>query len=86
VDPLYLDFYYMQTFLIVVIIGGAGSFWGVVLAGMVMVALPEALRFSNELRMVVYGAILVAAMLALPRGAAGWFADRRLARLRAALK
>jgi ABC-type branched-subunit amino acid transport system permease subunit len=86
VDPLFLDFYYMQTFLIVVIIGGAGSFWGVVLAGLVMVALPEALRFSNDLRMVVYGAILVAAMLVLPRGAAGWFADRRIAALRGSLK
>lgn len=86
VDPLFLDFYYMQTFLIVVIIGGAGSFWGVVLAGMVLVALPEALRFSNDLRMVIYGAILVVAMLALPRGVAGWFADRRLARLRASLE
>ena len=83
VDPLFLDFYYMQTFLIIVIIGGAGSFWGVVIAGLVMVALPEVLRFSNDLRMVIYGAILVVAMLALPRGAAGWLADRRLARLSA---
>ena len=32
IDPLFLDFYYMQTFLIIVIIGGAGSFWGVVIA------------------------------------------------------
>lgn len=86
VDPLFLDFYYMQTFLIVVIIGGAGSFWGVVLAGLVMVGVPEVLRFSNDLRMVIYGAVLVVAMLALPRGAAGWFADRRLAALRADLK
>ncbi|MGO8920436.1 MAG: branched-chain amino acid ABC transporter permease [Stellaceae bacterium] len=86
VDPLFLDFYYMQTFLIIVIIGGAGSFWGVVIAGLVMVALPEVLRFSNDLRMVIYGAILVLAMLTLPRGAAGWVADRRLARLRAALE
>ena len=86
VDPLFLDFYYMQTFLIVVIIGGAGSFWGVVAAGLVMVALPEALRFSNDLRMVIYGAILVVAMLVLPRGVAGWLATRRVAALRAALK
>lgn len=86
VDPLFLDFYYMQTFLIVVIIGGAGSFWGVVVAGLIMVALPEALRFSNDLRMVIYGAILVAAMLVLPRGVAGWLATRRVAALRAALE
>ena len=86
VDPLFLDFYYMQTFLIVVIIGGTGSFWGVVWAGVVLVGLPEVLRFSNDLRMVIYGVILVVAMLALPRGAAGWFADRRITALRASLR
>ena len=85
VDPLIFDFYYMQTFLIIVIIGGAGSFWGVTLAGMAMIALPELLRFSNDLRMVIYGAILVLVMLAMPRGVAGWFEDRRLAALKARL-
>jgi ABC-type branched-subunit amino acid transport system permease subunit len=86
VDPLILDFYYMQTFLIMVIIGGAGSFWGVVVAGVVMSALPELLRFSDDLRMVLYGAILVAAVLVMPEGAAGWLQGRRLARLAAALR
>jgi len=86
VDPSILDFYYMQTFLIVVIIGGAGSFWGVVAAGLVMVALPEALRFSNELRMVIYGVILVIAMLALPAGVPGWLEQRRIGALRASLE
>lgn len=86
VDPSILDFYYMQTFLIVVIIGGAGSFWGVVAAGLVLVALPEALRFSDDLRMVIYGFILVVGMLALPRGVAGWLEQRRIGALRASLK
>jgi ABC-type branched-subunit amino acid transport system permease subunit len=86
VDPLIFDFYYMQTFLIIVIIGGTGSFWGVVLAGAAMVVLPEALRVSNDLRMVIYGAILVAAMLGMPRGVAGWLENRRVAALRASLR
>ncbi len=86
VDPLIFDFYYMQTFLIIVIIGGTGSFWGVVIAGGAMVILPEVLRFSNDLRMVIYGAILVAAMIGMPRGVAGWMEDRRLASLRARLR
>jgi ABC-type branched-subunit amino acid transport system permease subunit len=86
VDPLFLDFYYLQTFLIMVIIGGAGSFWGVVLAGFAMAILPEALRFSSDLRMVIYGAILVVAMLTMPDGIAGWVRDRRLARMRTALQ
>jgi len=86
IDPLFLDFYYMQTFLIMVIIGGAGSFWGVVVAGVLMAALPEALRFSGDWRMIIYGAVLLAAMLAMPNGAAGWLRDRRLARQRTALR
>ena len=86
IDPSFLDFYYMQTFLIIVIIGGAGSFWAVVLAGAAMVVLPEALRFSNELRMVIYGVVLVAVMMLMPRGVAGWLEDRRIAALRKALR
>ncbi|MSQ18376.1 MAG: branched-chain amino acid ABC transporter permease [Betaproteobacteria bacterium] len=86
VDPSILDFYYIQAWLIMVIIGGAGTFWGVVIAGLVMAALPEVLRFSNELRMVIYGAILVVAVLALPQGIAGWLRERRIARLRATIE
>jgi len=82
VDPSILDFYYIQAWLIMVIIGGAGTFWGPVIAGLLMSALPEALRFSNELRMVIYGAILIVAVLALPQGVAGWLRERRIARLR----
>jgi ABC-type branched-subunit amino acid transport system permease subunit len=86
IDPSFLDFYYMQTFLIIVIIGGAGSFWAVVLAGAAMVVLPEALRFSDELRMVIYGVILVAVMMVMPRGISGWLEDRRIAALRRTLR
>ena len=85
IDPSFLDFYYMQTFLIVVIIAGPGSFWGVLITGAVMVALPELLRFSNELRMVIYGFVLVAAMMTMPRGVAGWLEDRRIRALRRAM-
>jgi len=86
IDPSFLDFYYMQTFLIIVIIGGAGSFWAVVLAGAAMVALPEALRFSNELRMVIYGVVLVTVMMLMPQGIAGWLEARRVALMRKALR
>jgi ABC-type branched-subunit amino acid transport system permease subunit len=82
IDPSFLDFYYMQTFLIIVIIAGPGSFWGVLLAGAVMVTLPELLRFSDALRMVIYGLILVAVMMGMPRGIAGWIDDRRTLALR----
>jgi len=86
IDPLFLDFYYMQTFLIMVIVGGAGSFWGVVIAGIAMSALPEILRFSDDFRMIIYGAILLIAMLVMPGGFAGWLHERKLSRMRAALQ
>jgi ABC-type branched-subunit amino acid transport system permease subunit len=86
IDPSFLDFYYMQTFLIIVIIGGAGSFWSVVAAGVALSVLPEALRFSADFRMVIYGLILVAAMFLMPGGVAGWLREREIARLREALK
>ena len=86
IDPLFLDFYYMQTFLIIVIIGGLGSFWGVIVAGIAMSALPEALRFSADFRMIIYGVILVVAMFVMPAGIAGWLRERKLAAMREALK
>jgi ABC-type branched-subunit amino acid transport system permease subunit len=86
VDPTFLDFYYMQTFLIIVIIGGTGSFWGVLASGIVLSALPEALRFSADFRMIIYGVILIVAMFALPSGVAGFFRDRAVARQREALR
>jgi ABC-type branched-subunit amino acid transport system permease subunit len=86
IDPLFLDFYYMQTFLIIVIIGGVGSFWGVVVSGIALSALPEVLRFSADLRMIIYGLILVVAMFVMPGGVAGLLHQRRLARLREQLR
>jgi ABC-type branched-subunit amino acid transport system permease subunit len=85
IDPLFLDFYYMQTFLIIVITGGAGSFWGVIAAGLIMSTLPEVLRFSADFRMIVYGVVLLLAVLAMPNGVGGWLNERKLAQARAKL-
>ena len=82
VDPSILDFYYLQAWLIMVILGGSGSFWPVVLTSLVMAVLPELLRFSNELRMVIFGVILVAAVLIMPQGIAGWMQQRRIERIK----
>ena len=82
VDPSIFDFYYTETMLIMVIIGGPGSFWGVLLASAVLTALPDLLRFTTDLRMVLYGAVLIAAMLLFPGGVGGWLQRRRVARWR----
>ena len=82
VDPSVFDFYYTETMLIMVILGGPGSFWGVLAASAVLTALPDMLRFTTDLRMVLYGAVLIAAMLVFPGGVGGWLRRRRIARWR----
>jgi len=82
VDPSIFDFYYTETMLIMVIIGGPGSFWGVLGSSAVLAALPDLLRFTTDLRMVLYGAVLIAAMLIFPGGVGGWLDRRRLRRWR----
>ncbi|MBM3561308.1 MAG: branched-chain amino acid ABC transporter permease, partial [Alphaproteobacteria bacterium] len=85
VDPTIFDFYYTEAMLIMVLAGGAGSFWPVVAASVVFSAVPEILRMSQELRLILYGGVLVATMLVFPEGLAGLFRRRRVERLRRSL-
>lgn len=82
VDPSIFDFYYTETTLIMVIIGGPGSFWGVLGASAVLTALPDMLRFTTDLRMVLYGLVLIVAIILFPGGLGGWLHRRRVARWR----
>ena len=84
-DPSILDFYYTESMLIMVIIGGPGSFWGVTGAVVAFTVVPEVLRFEPELRMVLYGLVLVVAMLVMPAGIGGLIERRREKRWRARL-
>ena len=43
---------------------------------------PDLLRFTTDLRMVLYGVVLIAAMLLFPGGLGGWLDRRRVARWR----
>jgi branched-chain amino acid transport system permease protein len=82
VDPSVFDFYYTETMLIMVILGGAGSFWGVIGASVVFSIVPDLLRFSSDLRLMLYGVVLVAAMMLFPTGFGGLLQRRSLARWR----
>ena len=65
---------------LVVIIGGAGSFAGPVIGALVFVGVPEALRVASEWRLALFGTLLVLITLFAPRGLAGLAKDgwRRL--------
>lgn len=78
IDPT--SFTVMESILIIsmVIIGGAGSTWGPLIGAVVLVTLPEALRFvglpssvAANLRQILYGALLVIMMMFRPRGLVG---------------
>ncbi len=82
VDPSIFDFYYTEAMLIMVIVGGAGSYWPVIASAVLFSIVPELLRMSNELRLVVYGFVLISVMLLMPEGFAGFIRKRRFSRLR----
>ena len=78
IDPT--SFTIMESILVIsmVIIGGAGSRWGPVVGAVVLVTLPEALRFvglpssvAANLRQIFYGVLLVGMMIVRPRGLVG---------------
>jgi branched-chain amino acid transport system permease protein len=54
--------------LALIILGGMGNVWGVVVGALVLVGLPELLREFEEYRLLLYGAILVALMILKPEG------------------
>ncbi|MGE4369816.1 MAG: branched-chain amino acid ABC transporter permease, partial [Burkholderiaceae bacterium] len=76
VDPTIFNFYYTEMSLIMVIIGGAGSFFGVLWASLFFTVIPELLRIGAELRMMGLGVLLILAVLLFPQGLGGYI--RRL--------
>jgi branched-chain amino acid transport system permease protein len=81
VDPSIFDVYYTQIMLVIVIVGGLGSFWPVIWAGFALTILPELLRTPNEIRMIEYGVVLIVAVVLFPGGVAAvierWASGRK---------
>jgi branched-chain amino acid transport system permease protein len=78
IDPT--SFTIMESILVIsmVIIGGARSTWGPLVGAVVLVTLPEVLRFiglpsgmASNLRQILYGALLIIMMIFRPRGLMG---------------
>ena len=51
-----------------VAVGGTERFYGPILGAVLLTVLPEALRVTGNLRMVLYGVIVVVLMIMFPRG------------------
>jgi branched-chain amino acid transport system permease protein len=65
------DFIFSVMLMAMVVIGGIGSTWGVVVAAVGLTLLPEAIRFVNDYRLLVFGGLLVLVIRLAPGGLAG---------------
>lgn len=68
VFPNNFDFQQLVVVYCMVIIGGLGNIYGVIAGAVVLSVLPEILREYGGLRMMIYGASLVAIMALRPKG------------------
>jgi branched-chain amino acid transport system permease protein len=64
------DFIFSVMLMAMVVIGGIGSTWGVVVAAVGLTLLPEAIRFVNDYRLLVFGGLLVLVIRLVPGGLA----------------
>ena len=68
VNPESFTFIESAIILAIVILGGMGSIWGVVLAAILMTVLPELAREFAEYRMLLFGLAMVLMMIWRPQG------------------
>lgn len=82
--PTSFGFIESVTILAMVILGGAGTIAGPLVAAVLLRSLPEQLRFLQDWRLVVYGTLLAVTIRYQPAGLLGHgsFLRRALARLR----
>ncbi len=71
VSPAVARFDVMVALLAIAVIGGRGSAWGAVAAAALLVPLPEVFRGLEQAYLLAYGAMLLAAVIALPTGIDG---------------
>jgi branched-chain amino acid transport system permease protein len=58
----------MSEIIAVVLVGGLGTFWGPIIGAFSLTVLLEYLRTFGEYRFMIYGAILVATIMFMPKG------------------
>ena len=66
------------TFLAMVLIGGRQSVYGAPIGAAILTILPEILRSSDELRLMIYGALIVVVVRFFPYGLLGSRQSRRM--------
>jgi len=76
-SPETFDFMASVMMVVVVALGGTGTFWGPFLAALVYVGLPELLHAFEGFEVLLFGVSLVVVLLFFPSGLAGLLRPRR---------
>ena len=84
IDPTEFDISASLREITFIVVGGLGSVLGSVVGAVVLTLLPETLRGAKEYSDVVYGVILLGALLLAPKGIVGSLASLLAARIPAA--
>lgn len=71
IDPASFGWTQSSMWIIIVFFGGINSLTGSIVAGILLTALPELLRFSNELRIIIYCVIVLFVVNFRPQGLFG---------------
>lgn len=69
--PDAFDFITSVTVLAMVVVGGIGSTWGVLVAAAVLTLIPHFFQFVNDYKLLIYGGLLLVMMRFSPDGLAG---------------
>ncbi len=68
INPASFTFLESAIILSIVVLGGMGSIFGVMLGALILILLPEYLRAFSDYRMLIFGAIMVLMMVYRPQG------------------
>lgn len=71
VTPAMFELSYMFMMLVMVIVGGTRALGGPVLGAIIFVFVPELLRIAAELRLILFGAVLLVCIVFMPQGVYG---------------
>jgi branched-chain amino acid transport system permease protein len=77
VGPEVFGFSFIATMIIVVLVGGKGTLVGPLVGALLVTLLEEYLREAKELRLSIFGLIVMAIVIFLPNGLMGFLTRRR---------
>ena len=82
IAPTIFTFDLSILMLLFVILGGLGTVWGPAIGTATLLILPELIAGFIQVRLVIYGAVMLACLYFMPQGIAGFFEGRSRERMR----